>query len=808
MATPTIPNGKEYFFPIIYEGNGTGQKVGRFVPFTDNGTIANSCMFDAASNVALTRTPSSASNRKTFTVSVWAKRGVLGDQSGSNTYGQRIFNAGTASAFFDLKWSGSGDTEGANRLHIREYSSSAEQIEYWTNRTFEDTSKWYHILLQVDTTQSTSTDRIKLYVDGDQITSWYRSNAPSLNFDTLVNSTVLHNVGRFTGATTNNLDGYLAEFNLVDGSTVAPSTFGVTDTSTGRWIPKTLSGITYGTNGFRLKFQDSSALGDDTSGNGNDYASSNLASTDQTTDSPTQNFTTVDPSVNPGSDTISEGNLKTVGGSSTYSYTVGTMRPKSGKYYAEFKVISGGGNAPQIGIAGRYSTGSTNHLGYNPTTYSYYFGGQVYLGLSTNSPTAWGDAYTDNDTIGVALDLDNNKLYFAKNNTWQNSSDPTTGANAIGIIPPENTKFGGYAFAVGNFEGAGGPTIEHNYGQRSFTYTPPTGYVALQQDNLPETAKGVTGMAWIKNRAVANHSLQDSSRGSTKMLYPDLTLAEIDVTQGVQRFLKGGCTVGEDTLINTASNSYVSWNWVANSGSTSSNTDGSITSTVQANTTAGFSIVQYTGTGSNATVGHGLSSAPEWFIVKELSNANSWIVSHKGLTSQATYSITLNNTNAESSSGGTVYWNSTAPTSSVFSLATDTGVNGSSRNYVAYCWHGVDGFSKFGKYVGNGSTDGPFIYTGFQPAMVMVKSSSNSATNWEIRDNKRSSSGGTNPITQVLYPNLSSQEFTTDNCDFLSNGFKWRSSGGNRNESGYTYIYMAFAEHPFVGDGTSPVTAR
>jgi hypothetical protein len=808
MATPTIPNGKEYFFPIIYEGNGTGQKVGRFVPFTDNGTIANSCMFDAASNVALTRTPSSASNRKTFTVSVWAKRGVLGDQSGSNTYGQRIFNAGTASAFFDLKWSGSGDTEGANRLHIREYSSSAEQIEYWTNRTFEDTSKWYHILLQVDTTQSTSTDRIKLYVDGDQITSWYRSNAPSLNFDTLVNSTVLHNVGRFTGATTNNLDGYLAEFNLVDGSTVAPSTFGVTDTSTGRWIPKTLSGITYGTNGFRLKFQDSSALGDDTSGNGNDYASSNLASTDQTTDSPTQNFTTVDPSVNPGSDTISEGNLKTVGGSSTYSYTVGTMRPKSGKYYAEFKVISGGGNAPQIGIAGRYSTGSTNHLGYNPTTYSYYFGGQVYLGLSTNSPTAWGDAYTDNDTIGVALDLDNNKLYFAKNNTWQNSSDPTTGANAIGIIPPENTKFGGYAFAVGNFEGAGGPTIEHNYGQRSFTYTPPTGYVALQQDNLPETAKGVTGMAWIKNRAVANHSLQDSSRGSTKMLYPDLTLAEIDVTQGVQRFLKGGCTVGEDTLINTASNSYVSWNWVANSGSTSSNTDGSITSTVQANTTAGFSIVQYTGTGSNATVGHGLSSAPEWFIVKELSNANSWIVSHKGLTSQATYSITLNNTNAESSSGGTVYWNSTAPTSSVFSLATDTGVNGSSRNYVAYCWHGVDGFSKFGKYVGNGSTNGPFIYTGFQPAMVMVKSSSNSATNWEIRDNKRSSSGGTNPITQVLYPNLSSQEFTTDNCDFLSNGFKWRSSGGNRNESGYTYIYMAFAEHPFVGDGTSPVTAR
>ena len=242
MAAPTIPNGEEHFFPIIYEGNGAGRRVGKFVPFTDNASIANSCIFDAASNVSLTRTPSGAGNRKTFTVSVWAKRCVLTDAAGNNTYGQRILNVGASgSSFFDIKWSGSGDTEGANRLHIREYSSSAEQIEYWTNRTFEDTSKWYHILLQVDTTQVSSGDRIKLYVDGDQVTSWYRANAPSSNFDTLVNSTVLHNIGRFTGATTNNLSGYLAEFNLVDGQALTPASFGVTDTSTGRWIPKTVS---------------------------------------------------------------------------------------------------------------------------------------------------------------------------------------------------------------------------------------------------------------------------------------------------------------------------------------------------------------------------------------------------------------------------------------------------------------------------------------------------------------------------------------------------------------------------------------
>ena len=168
MATPTIPNGEEYFFPIIYEGNGGGQRVGKFVPFTDQATVANSCIFDSASNVYLSRTPGSAGNRKTFTISFWVKRGRLGDQAGSSTYGQRIFHAAdSSSAFFDIKFSGTGDTEGANRLHIREYSSSAEQIEYWTNRTFEDTSKWYHILLAMDTTQSTSGDRIKLYVDGD-----------------------------------------------------------------------------------------------------------------------------------------------------------------------------------------------------------------------------------------------------------------------------------------------------------------------------------------------------------------------------------------------------------------------------------------------------------------------------------------------------------------------------------------------------------------------------------------------------------------------------------------------------------------
>ena len=814
MATPTIPNGKEYFFPIIYEGNGTGQKVGRFVPFTDNGTIANSCMFDAASNVALTRTPSSASNRKTFTVSVWAKRGVLGDQSGSNTYGQRIFNAGTASAFFDLKWSGSGDTEGANRLHIREYSSSAEQIEYWTNRTFEDTSKWYHILLQVDTTQSTSTDRIKLYVDGDQITSWYRSNAPSLNFDTLVNSTVLHNVGRFTGATTNNLDGYLAEFNLVDGSTVAPSTFGVTDTSTGRWIPKTLSGITYGTNGFRLKFQDSSALGDDTSGNTNDFTATNLASTDQTTDSPTQNHTTLNPLKN-SNITLSEGNLKAATVSGAQGYASGSQIPlTSGKYYSEITITTAGPTLFFLGV-GNFNDYIDHYTEDNPISriaggYIRSDTGQAYTSHNdVGTYHTYGNSFTTSDVIGIAIDVDKGAMWISKNGTWQNSAT----ASEIADGDTSNslrTGMKGPLIILNNTHS--GTTIDYNFGQRSFSYTAPTGYNSIQQDNLPETAKGISGLVWTKNRdSTDNHQLYDSSRGKQLVLASNAVTDETTVTDGLQRFLAGGQQIEGSDAINTSGESFVSWNWVANSGSTSSNTDGSITSTVQANTTAGFSIVQWTGLGGGTgrTIGHGLSSAPEWIVVKPLTGSSSynWNIYHIGTdaSNPSDYFIALNTSSARDNSVST--WNDTAPTSTVFSVNHEATAGALGNKMIAYCWHGVDGFSKFGKYTGNGNADGPFVYTGFKPAWVMIKNAGATAS-WFMLDGKRNTF---NPTENWLVADDPQAEVVTAGdrkIDFLSNGFKVRATTTDFNGSSANMIYMAFAEHPFVGDGTSPVTAR
>ena len=295
--------------------------------------------------------------------------------------------------------------------------------------------------------------------------------------------------------------------------------------------------------------------------------------------------------------------------------------------------------------------------------------------------------------------------------------------------------------------------------------------------------------------------MYDSSRGAFQEIRPNATTAENTRPQALSKFLKGGFAVGDRTGMNSAGNRYVSWNWVANGGTTVSNTDGSIASSVQANTTAGFSIVTYTGTGSAGTIGHGLSTAPKWIWVKQLNSTGHFSV-YSGVLGGTKISYT---SVAVVNSSNSSYWNNTDATSSVFSVGTNADVNGSSSTYVAYCWSEVDGFSRFGSYTGNGSTDGPFIYTGFKPAWIMIKRTDSSG-NWVILDNKRNTF---NPVDLQLVANSTGADATgVDYLDFLANGFKQRSTNTSFNASGGTYIYMAFAEHPFVGDGTSPVTAR
>jgi len=305
---------------------------------------------------------------------------------------------------------------------------------------------------------------------------------------------------------------------------------------------------------------------------------------------------------------------------------------------------------------------------------------------------------------------------------------------------------------------------------------------------------------WIKRRNGATfHLLTDSVRGVTKQLYSNDVTAENTNSSHITSFDSNGFSLGSAGDVNSSSNTFVSWNWLA-SNTTASNTDGSITSTVSANTTAGFSIVSYTGNGTaGATIGHGLGVAPKMIITKSRNNTYNWTSYHASLGN--TGRIRLNLTDA--SQTGQTNWNSTTPTSSVFSLGTNADVNGSGNNVIAYCFAEKKGFSKFGSYTGNGNNDGTFVYTGFKPALIILKHSNSTGNNWRIFDNKRDN---INPIQKALYPSTSDSENNQIRMDFVSNGFKLRSLGSPVNDG--EYIYMSFAESPFVTSTGIPTTAR
>ena len=309
-------------------------------------------------------------------------------------------------------------------------------------------------------------------------------------------------------------------------------------------------------------------------------------------------------------------------------------------------------------------------------------------------------------------------------------------------------------------------------------------------------------LIWLKDRDATDwHWWNDAVRGATKTIFSNVTNAESTQATSITAFDTDGFTLGNDGSVNRNNDNYVGWNWLGANG-TASNTDGSITSTVSANTTSGFSIVSYTGNATDgATVGHGLGAVPDMLIGKDLSDTSSWGIWHKDLTN-AGYKLSFN-TDAQADDPALFGGSSrTAPTSSVFTLGVGGGLNGANANIV-YAFTSIKGFSKFGSYTGNGNSDGPFIYTGFKPAFVMIKSSSQAETNWVIVDNKRE---GYNPDNNRLFPDSNQVESTSDVVDLLSNGFKLISGAGSSNGPSYTHIYMAFAEEPLVGD--NPATAR
>ena len=309
---------------------------------------------------------------------------------------------------------------------------------------------------------------------------------------------------------------------------------------------------------------------------------------------------------------------------------------------------------------------------------------------------------------------------------------------------------------------------------------------------------------WIKNRAAgsgADHILTDAVRGVTKALNSNDNSTEDPISNALTAFGTDGFTVNGNSATGANGDTYASWNWKAN-GAGSSNSDGSVTSTVSVNTTAGFSIAKYTGTGSNLTFGHGLGAIPDWFMIKNLSVGQAWRVYHRSMTLSDPYSkrMVLSETGGDSSSALGL---SQDPTSSLIYIDTSTGcTNASGENFICYAWTEKSGFSKFGSYVGNNSSNGTFVYTGFKPAWVMVKRS-NGSNDWCIYDDTRDID---NPVEDKLQANSNALETNDLSMDFVSNGFKFRQNGGNFNGS-YNYIYMAFGQS-LVGTNNIPATAR
>jgi hypothetical protein len=576
----------------------------------------------------------------------------------------------------------------------------------------------------------------------------------------------------------------------------------------------------------------------DQSGNNNDWTSNNLTESDISVDSPTNNFATMNPLGSPAQSSVitySEGNLKTAhSGTNLNSSSVATMQlPPSGKYYWEVLVTAGGDN--YVGVGHNWvEKQNNNDWIFAQGGWSYRYNGQKYSDGTANS---YGDAFVANDLIGCAVDVDNSKIYFSKNGVWQNSSNPATSTNpAYTNVTGDNltihTAEGSSAAAgfIANFgqdsSFAGNKTAQGNQDGNDigdFYYTPPTGFLALCTSNLPDATvtpsehfntvlwtgdgtddRSITGVGfqsdftWVKGRNAAEwHNVYDAVRGANKAIYPNSTYQEESLSDTFESFDSDGFTVGYNSsyssvFTNKSSTNYVAWNWKAN-GSGSSNTNGSITSTVSANVDAGFSILTYTGNAtSGATVGHGLSKTPEFIIIKKRSASALWAVYNKSDGNTKVSHLDLNA--ASYTSAG--IWNNTTPDASVFTLGNNALINGTSTTYVAYCFHSVEGYSKVGSYTGNGNADGTFVYTGFRPAFVMMKDVVN-ANSWVIIDSERDTY---NQSLKRLYADSSEAEYTaTDDTiiDIVSNGFKHRYAGGNANQSNDEVIYIAFAETPF-----------
>lgn len=793
-------------------------------------SIARSVRLRSSASAYLNRTPATATNRKIWTWSSWVKRGTLAINNGLFEAYPAVSNQ--TSILFTAN----------NTFVLQDYVVSNYNLVWESSAVYRDPSAWYHVVVAFDNTQASSANVVKLYINGIQQTLVFTAYNGSYvaNRDAYINSNILHNIGAYAGAS--NLDGYLTEINFIDGQNLTPSSFGENNTKTGVWQPIKYTG-TYGTNGFYLNFSDNSnntaaTIGKDYSGNGNNWTPNNISVTagatyDSMVDSPTVSGLSSNYPVSNVLD-IDRADITTTNGNLTLTKATANNSPRaaatfgatSGKFYAEITWTSITNTTPNdnyviTGVTTKENwTDSSN--GYNAVLYVAANNGLAIAGnraiWTAGSFGGWAtygsNYFVSGSVIGIALNLDAGTVTFYLNNVSQGAITLPTTAQPWFFY---NTSDG-----TGN-----GYTANWNFGQQPFTYTPPTGFVALNTYNLPastitngaaymaattytgnltgqsitNTASGASfqpDLVWIKSRSAStDNKLTDSVRGATNALISNTAGTETSDLTGVTAFNSNGFTLGASTVYNNTGVTYVGWQWKAG-GTSVSNTSGILTSQVSANTTDGFSVCTYTAPASSQanSFGHGLGVAPSMVIAKNRSSGTGglgWAVYHSSLG--ANQVLSLNTTAASATVSG--YWGS-GMTSTVVGLptaASSTGFDNCTGNMVAYCFAAVAGFSAFGSYVGNGSADGPFVFLGFRPRLIMIKDATNSATQWTILDSSRNTFNITNAR---LMANLANSENAEDFVDLLSNGFKVRPAFSSTiNTSGANLIYMAFAENPF-----------
>ena len=799
--------------------------------------IQKSIMMDGRDDQTNFRfTPSSQGDRRKFTISWWMKAChlVSGDQNNNYLFSAR---RGSNNPQFDISFN-------HERILCAGVTGGTQEYLVITKNLFRDPTAWMHCVVIHDTSNSTSSDRIRIFVNGVRVTEFDNTSYPSSGFQTSWNTNEAEmNIGRtFYGAGNHNFDGYLAEIHNISGHALDPDNFAEADSDTGQWIPKKYTGTDGDTScRWYLKFTDNSnntaaTIGKDYSGQGNNWTPYNIDTHNSVPDSPTNNFCNMNFIGVPASNhpTMRRGGLSVQGPGSGIGKTGATFGLSSGKWYVEVKITHSGSNL-QVGIININTNYNNNEYLGSGSDFAI-AADCLYARIrkeGSNNQTSLG-GMQNGDILGFAIDMDNGTFQLYNNGSTKGSAvsftvadyAPVTFAQTTGASSSkcewnfgQDSSFGGAETAQGNTDGNG-------FGD--FYYSPPSGYLAVCSENLPDptittpsdyfdivlyTGNGGNqtinqlsfqpDWVWIKRRQSENHFVTDSVRGAGKHLRTDSPSAESNDSATFTAFTSNGFSLtGSGAAlpqVNTNGGTYVAWNWLA--GTSFSNSAGSNSATIASsgskNTTAGFSIVSYTG---NATrdqkVYHGLNAVPKFILVKRRDGDN-WIAYHAESvdSNPQQYYYEFQNQDAIKGANTAFMWDDISPDSNIFGIYSDGAVNNNGTNIIAYVFAEVAGFSRFGHYIGNGNFHGQYIYLGFRPALVIVKSNANGEP-WVMYDSKRNPN---NAVTKRLRVNESSAEDDASGRykDFLANGFKARGTSGEQNSNGQRYIYMAWAESPF-----------